>query len=183
MNKKEFIDYIKELENFYGQPLNDTEREVWFENLKFMTIQRFNYIIAEVYKTNKFMPKLSEILAIHKSIPYTAMQEQVKAKGNCPKCGNAGYVIYTKLVDGHSYQFTAVCDCGRQQRYDGRQCADAKNQSDYYIPTITEIGIEVKDNKPTKQQVYESMLKLKNSQILPESIRNIIRQEFIKMRS
>lgn len=183
MNKKEFIDYIKELENFYGQPLNDTEREVWFENLKFMTIQRFNYIIAEVYKTNKFMPKLSEILGIHKSIPYTAMQEQVKLKGNCPKCGNTGYVIYTKLVDGHSYQFTAVCDCGRQQRYDGRQCADAKNQSDYYIPTITEIGIEVKDNKPTKQQVYESMLKLKNSQILPESIRNIIRQEFIKMRS
>lgn len=182
MNKKEFIDYIKELENFYGQPLNDTEREVWFENLKFMTIQRFNYIIAEVYKTNKFMPKLSEILAIHKSIPYTALKEQKEVKGDCPKCGNTGYVIYTKVIDGHSYKFGAVCECGRQKRYDGRQVADERNRSDYYIPTVSEIGIEVKDNKPTKQQVYESMLKLKNSPILPESIRDIIRQEFIKMR-
>lgn len=163
--------------------LNEKELEVWYENLKFMTIQRFNYIIAEVYKTKQFMPKLSEILEIHKSIPYTAMQEQTEVKGHCQKCGDTGYVIYTKLVDGRPYQYAAICDCGRQQRYDGRQCTDAKNQSDYYIPTITEIGLEIKDNKPSKQQVIESMNKVKNSGIIPESIKEIIRKEFMKMRS
>ena len=183
MDRKDFLDNVQVLENVYKQDLTADELRIWYDNLKFMTTERFCYIIAEVYRTCKYMPKLSEILAIHKSIPYTAMQEQVKAKGNCLKCGNTGYVIYTKLVDGHSYQFTAVCDCGRQQRYDGRQCADAKNQSDYYIPTITERGIEVKDNKPSKQQVIESMNKVKNSGIISEQIKDIIRQEFIKMRS
>lgn len=183
MNNKDFLDNVQVLENVYKQELSADELRIWYDNLKFMTTERFCYIIAEVYKTCKYMPKLSEILAIHKSIPYTAMQEQKEIKGDCPKCGNTGYVIYTKQKEGHSYQFTAVCDCGRQQRYDGRQCTDAKNQSDYYIPTITEIGLEVKDNKPSKQQVIESMNKVKNSGIISEQIKDIIRQEFMKMRS
>ena len=183
MDKKEFMQYTQELENFYGQKLSDIEKTIWYEDLKFMTIERFNYIISEIYKTNKFMPKLSEIFAIHKSIPYTAMTEPIKVNGDCNKCGNTGYVIYTKIVEGKPYKYAAICDCGRQKRYDGRQIADERNRSDYYIPTISEIGLDIKDNKPTKQQVYDSMMKLKDSPILPESIRNIIRQEFIKMRS
>lgn len=182
MDKKDFLDNIQVLENVYKQDLSADELRIWYENLSFMTTERFCYIIAEVYKTCKYMPKLSEIIAIHKSIPYTAMAEPVKVNGDCSKCGNTGYVIYNKVIDGHSYRFGAVCECGRQKRYDGRQVADERNRSDYYIPTASEVGIEIKDNKPTKQQVYESMLKLKNSPILPESIRNIIRQEFVKMR-
>lgn len=182
MDRKDFLDNVQVLENVYKQDLSADELRIWYENLSFMTTERFCYIIAEVYKTCKYMPKLSEILAIHKSIPYTAMTEQKEIKGDCPKCGNTGYVIYKKIVDGRPYQYPAVCDCGRQQRYDGRQCADAKNQSDYYIPTMTEIGLEIKDNKPSKEQVKESMIKLKDSGIIPESIKEIIRKEFIKMR-
>lgn len=182
MQYKEFYQYVQELQNYYDKKLNEKELEVWYESLKFMTIQRFNYIIAEIYKTSPFLPRLSQILEIHRSIPYTAMTEPVKVNGDCSKCGNTGYVIYTKVIDGHSYRFGAVCECGRQKRYDGRQVADERNRSDYYIPTVSEIGLEVKEAKPTKQQVYESMLKLKNSPILPEGIRNIIRQEFVKMR-
>ena len=59
MIKKEFVDYITELENYYNQKLNDTEKEIWYNSLKFMTVQRFNLIISEIYKANKFMPKLS----------------------------------------------------------------------------------------------------------------------------
>lgn len=181
MDKKDFLDNVQVLENVYKQDLSADELRIWYENLSFMTTERFCYIIAEVYKTCKYMPKLSEIIAIHKSIPYTALKEQKEVKGDCPKCKNTGYVIYTKAVEGHPYQFAAVCDCGRQQRYDGRQCADAKNQSDYYCPTIQEIGLEVKSNKPSREQVISSMIKVKNSGIVSEEIKNIIRQALTKI--
>jgi DNA-directed RNA polymerase subunit M/transcription elongation factor TFIIS len=183
MTKKEFTQYIQEIQRYYGYELNETEMNIWYENLKFMTIERFNYIIAEIYKVNKFMPKLSEILDMHRQIPYTQATQQKEVSGHCKKCGDTGYVIYTKIIQNMPYKYTTVCDCGRQNRYDGRKIADEKHRSDYYIPTVSEIGLDIKDNKPTKQQIYDSMMKLKDSPILPESIRNIIRQEFIKMRS
>lgn len=180
MNKKEFIQYIQELEHFYGQELNDTEREIWFNNLKFMTVERFNYIIAEIYKVNKFMPKLAEILEMHRSIPYVE-NIQKDVKGYCEKCDDTGYVTYTKLVNNRPYMFMAVCDCGRHSRYDGTKINDERHRSEYYMPTASETGLEIKGNKPTKKQVYDSMMKLKNSSIVPESIKEIIRKEFVKM--
>ena len=143
MNKKEFIQYVQELENFYGQKLNDTEREIWFKNLEFMTIQRFNYIIAEIYKTNKFMPKLAEILNIHKSLGYTTVDEQFVVQGDCKKCGNTGYVTYKKIIQNMPYTYVAVCECGRQKRYDGRKCENPKNKSNYYTPLMSELGLEI----------------------------------------
>lgn len=181
MTRKEFTQYIQEIQRFYGYELNETEMDIWYESLKFMTIERFNYIIAEIYKTNKFMPKLAEVIDMHKQIPYTQATQRKEIKGHCDKCNDTGYVIYTKLVEGKPYQYSAVCDCGRQNRYDGRTIQDEKHRSDYYVPTIDEIGLDIKDNKPTKKQVYDSMTKLKDSSILPESIEDIIRKEFKKM--
>ena len=181
MNNKDFIQYVKEIERFYGQRLNDKEREVWYESLKFMTLERFNYIIAEIYKTNKFMPKLADIMEMHKQIPYTAATKPQEVKGHCKKCNDTGYIIHTKELEGPPYQYAAVCECGRQSRYDGRTIQDEKHRSNYYIPTVDEIGLEVKDSKPSKQQVLESMMKIKDSNIMPESIKEIIRREFRNM--
>lgn len=180
MQFKEFNEYIRQLQNFYGQNLSETELDVWYENLKGMSLERFNYVIAEIYRINKFMPRLSEILEVNKTIPYKAMQSEIKS-GKCEKCGNTGYVIYTKEVDGHKYLYSAVCDCGRQTRYDGRQCQIERNKSDYYCPTIKEIGLEVKSNKPSREQVIVSMLKVKNTGIVSENIKAIVRQALTKI--
>lgn len=181
MNNKDFIQYVQEIERFYGQRLNDKEREVWYESLKFMTLERFNYIIAEIYKTNKFMPKLSDVMDMHKQIPYTTATPQKEVNGHCEKCNDTGYIIYTKEIEGHPYKYAAVCDCGRQNRYDGKTIQDERHRSEYYVPTLDEIGLEVKSSKPSKQQVLESMTKIKDSSIMPESIKDIIRREFVKM--
>ena len=181
MNNKDFIQYVQEIERFYGQRLNDKEREVWYESLKFMTLERFNYIIAEIYKTNKFMPKLSDVMDMHKQIPYTTATPQKEVSGHCEKCNDTGYIIYTKEIEGHPYKYAAVCDCGRQNRYDGRTIQDERHRSEYYVPTLDEIGLEVKSSKPSKLQVLESMTKIKDSSIMPESIKDIIRREFVKM--
>ena len=182
MQYKEFYDYVQELQNYYNQKLNETEMNIWYENLKFMTVQRFNLIISELYKVNKFMPKLSEVLDMHKQIPYTARTEEKKVDGYCEKCNDTGYVFYNKVVDGKSYQYVVVCDCGRQQRYDGTQCTDPRNKSKFYIPTASELGLEVKDSMPSDEEVIKNMNKLANSPIISEDIRNLIREEFRKRR-
>ena len=175
MKYEEFKEYIKQLQNVYDKKMSQEEVEVWYENLKFMSIGRFNYIIGEIYKTKTFMPKLAEIIDIHKSIPY---KEDIQdTSESCEKCNNTGYVIYSKIIEGMDYKYGAVCDCGRQTRYDGQKCSDLKNRSKYYIQTATEIGLKVEGTKPTKEQLLKSMQKLKNSPIVSESIKQIIRKK------
>lgn len=181
MNREDFLKYIEELQNFYGQKLSQTELEVWYDNLKTMTMQRFNLILSEIYKTSKFMPKLADILQVHNQIPYTATQPEKKMTGHCEKCNDTGYVTYYKDIDGMKYQYAAVCDCGRQSRYDGTKCIDQRNKSDYYIPIAQEISLNVKTTKPTKEQVLSSMQKLKNSPIISEQVKEIIRREYKKL--
>ena len=70
MTKQEFIEYVGQIENVYkNQNLSNIEKEIWYENLKFMSIERYNYILAEIYKTSKFRPTLADILQFHKQIP------------------------------------------------------------------------------------------------------------------
>lgn len=178
MIKKEFVDYITELENYYNQKLNDTEKEIWYNSLKFMTVERFNYILSQLYEVNKFMPKLSEVLDMHKQIPYTAKKEEREIKSGCKKCNGTGYVFYTKEINNKKYKYSAVCDCGRCERYDGKKCADPKNKSKYYIPTIAETGLNIQENKPTNNEIVKSMKMLQNSPIISEDIKNIIRENF-----
>ena len=180
MEYKEFMQYIKELQNYYNQELTENEVDIWYENLKFMTIQRFNYIISEIYKINKFMPKLSEVLAVHKQIPYEVGKTKKEIKGHCNKCNDTGYVFYKKILDGNTYTYTAVCDCGRQQRYDGRQCQDKRNTSEYYVPTTKEMDLKIESHMPRPEEVVKSMKKLQDSSIISEDIKNLIREEFRK---
>ena len=178
MIKKEFVDYITELENYYNQKLNDTEKEIWYNSLKFMTVERFNYILSQLYEVNKFMPKLSEVLDMHKQIPYTAKKEEREIKSGCKKCNGTGYVFYTKEINNKKYKYSAVCDCGRCERYDGKKCADPKNKSNYYIPTIAETGLNIQENKPTNNEIVKSMKMLVGSSMISENIKNIIRENF-----
>lgn len=181
MQSKEFNEYIKQLQNFYGQELSEIEISVWYENLKFMPVERFNYILSEIYKTNKYMPRLAEILQIHKSIPYEEKTEQNTQ--HCDKCNDTGYIIYTKIVDNKPYKYAAVCECGRQKRYDGRAVENLKNKSDYYIPTVQEIGLKVDNSRPSDADLIKSMNMLKNSPLVSEDIKNIIRADFKKRRA
>ena len=179
MTKQEFIEYVGQIENVYkNQNLSNIEKEIWYENLKFMSIERFNYILAEIYKTSKFRPTLADILQFHKQIPYTAKKEEREIKSGCKKCNGTGYVFYTKEINNKKYKYSAVCDCGRCERYDGKKCADPKNKSNYYIPTIAETGLNIQENKPTNNEIVKSMKMLQNSPIISEDIKNIIRENF-----
>lgn len=166
MIKKEFMQYIQEIQNYYGTELNETEMNIWYENLKFLSVERFNYILSELYKTNKFMPKLSEVLDMHRQIPYTEKQEEVRE--HCEKCNDIGYVVFKKMIQGMPYEFAVLCNCGRQKNKD--------------MPTIDDIGLKVETTLPGEEEVIKSMQMLKDSLIISEDIRNIIRENFRKRR-
>lgn len=170
MELKEFSMYVSELQNFYNQELSEKEQEVWYSSLKFMTIERFNYILGEIYKTKKFMPRLSEILEIHNGIPYTG----TKPIRTCKKCNGTGYVPYTKIIDGRKYQYFAVCDCGIQKRYDGRNCEDLRNRSEYYIPTLSELGMNYEEKQYTNEEIKSSIKNIEKSNMIDSELKDKI---------
>lgn len=180
MTFTEFKQYVTEMQNFYGQTLSDTEIEKWFGNLGFMSIERFNYILEQIYRNNKFIPKLSEILEVHNSIPYE--EKKIEVKGNCDKCDNTGYLLYTKMINNRPYTYACVCDCGRQQRYDGTKIKDLKHRNKSYIPTVQELGIQIKANKTiTPQQIVKAMNFLNKTNIVSEKIKEILRRKYVEM--
>ena len=105
-------------------------------------------------------------------------KEEREIKSGCKKCNGTGYVFYTKEINNKKYKYSAVCDCGRCERYDGTKCADPKNKSKYYIPTIAETGLNIQENKPTNNEIVKSMKVLVNSSIISENIKNLIRENF-----
>lgn len=173
MTFKEFSQYIEQMQNIYDKKLNKTQSAIWYESLKFMTVERFNYILADIYKTNQYMPTLAEILEKHKSIPYTVGENKKEIKRECKQCGNSGYITYTKLVDGREYTYVATCSCGRQKPF-----ADNK----YRMKTSEEIGFNEEVNIPDEKTIIEAMVKLSNSGMVSEKFKEMMRKNILKRR-
>lgn len=170
---------IKKLENYYGKQMTVDENEIWYDNLKELSIGRFRLIVAESYKKCKYMPKLSEIWDIHKEMPYVEPKKEEEKKANCRICGNSGYVIYVKEYKGLEYDTVAVCECGRKKPYDGQALSDESKRNNYYQKTSREVDYR-KTEPLTKEQLADTINKLKslgiaNGKIL-ESARNLYKR-------
>lgn len=171
MTLKEFKEYITELQNVYDKKFNDTQIQVWYENLKFMSVERFNYILAEFYKTSQFMPSLADILEKHKSIPYEEKKEETS--GMCKKCNNTGYITYTKELNGYPYTYVATCSCKRQQPYEDEK---------YKMKTAEELGFTEKPKETTEEEIINAMVKLSNSGMVSEQFKQMMRENIRKRR-
>ena len=68
MKIEEFTEVVKELENFYEKEITDEQRQIWFRELRNLEIKRFKYIISQIYRTSKFLPKLADILEINSNL-------------------------------------------------------------------------------------------------------------------
>ena len=85
------------------------------------------------------------------------------------------------LFEGKPYTYGAICECNKQNTYNGTKCEDLRNRSNYRIPTMQEMGLKVENVRPSKEQLLESMQKLKNSPIIPEGIKDILRKKYANM--
>lgn len=143
MKIEEFYETVSEMENFYGKEMTTEQKKIWYENLKNIGSTRFRYIISNLYKTSKFLPKLADIFETNIALGKVENKKEENTTGEkCKKCNNTGYIIYKQVKNDYTYEFVAICSCGIKRQYKGWEIADERRKSKYFIPLASELGLE-----------------------------------------
>lgn len=131
MTMAEFINETDTICEFYGKDIGSYERHIWFEEIGNLKVERYKEIIRECFRTEKFMPKLADILKIKKELPNKAKDDWIPVE--CEKCGSTGIITYHKRDNesGINYLYGARCICANGERL-GKD-----------IPSINKINIVV----------------------------------------
>lgn len=145
MKIEEFMNEVKQLENFYGKDLTDEQKQIWFKELKYLELPRFKYIETQIYKTLKFMPKLADIIEINSNLGYSQIKKE-QQKVQCKKCNGTGYITYIKKIDngdGNKIEniYGAICTCRQKKKYEGWKISEERYRSNYYTPYAEEVNI------------------------------------------
>ena len=144
MKLEEFDEEVNKLERFYQKEVTDEQRRIWYTELRNLDISRFKYIISQVYRTSKFLPKLADILEINANLGYSQVKQE-KNKNKCKRCNGTGYITYKKTTKNGAndmlYEFGAICSCRIKPRYEGWKITDERYRSNFYTPFSEEVGI------------------------------------------
>ena len=144
MTIDEFTKVTTEIENFYQKEISDEQKKIWFNELKGMNVDRFRYVVSQVYRTCKFLPKLADIIDINTSLGYSQVRKEEKIT-NGKKCKNTGYITYWKKIKNGDKeipcQFMALCSCGKQRQYKGWEISEERYRTNYYTPFASELGL------------------------------------------
>lgn len=127
MKIEEFDEETRKLEKFYDKEIPEEQRKIWYEEFKGISITRYKYLISQVYRKCKFMPKLADMIEINKTAG--VIQQQKDETVYCPKCNGIGLIFYKKKFNDNIYDMVCRCDCINGMKI----CKE--------IPTIQEIGI------------------------------------------
>ena len=113
MKIEEFDEETQKLEKFYEKDIPDEQRKIWYEEFKGISITRYKYLISQVYRKCKFMPKLADMIEINKSIGYMQPREQGQKKqlAKCDKSKGTGFVVYKKQKGTLWYDYVWRCNC------------------------------------------------------------------------
>ena len=98
MQISEFIEETSKIEKFYEKELDLFQRDIWFQELKNITIQRYRQIIKQVFNKCKFMPKLADIVSINEELPYVKTNKESTQKVECNRCHGLGLIFYKKIL-------------------------------------------------------------------------------------
>lgn len=132
MTNVEFLEVTQEIEKFFDKELTSEQSKIWFEELRKLSKERYRQISREIYKTQKFMPKLADVIEIDKTLPSPVKKEDEQVY-ECKKCNGTGFVTYTKIMpdlNNYPYQFAARCTCPNGQK------------QSHEIPTIAQVGMD-----------------------------------------
>ena len=145
MQISEFIEATARIEDYFGKEYTNKQREIMFDELSYLEINRYRKLVSAVLKKCKYLPRISDFVEADREEAYVSDQKQEQEKVDCSICGGSGYVIYKKKVqDGNReliYDYAAICRCGNAKQYIGWQIQDTKHRSNYYTPFIDELGL------------------------------------------
>lgn len=134
MEINEFIEATNRIEKYFEKEYTTEQRQIMFEEVRKMPLEKYIKAVNNCIRTCKFMPKLADILKAFVDIDnvnYDKKREYVP----CEICGGDGFVRYTKILQGNGYEYDYACRC------------TCKN-GEYYnmsIPTFEELGIQPGD--------------------------------------
>ncbi len=146
MKIEEFDEEIDKLERFYQKEksITDEQRQIWYRELRNLDIERFRYIVAQIYRTFKFLPKLADILEINANLGYSQVKQEQNIN-KCKRCNGTGYITYKKTTKNGAndmlYEFGAICSCRVKTRYEGWKVIDERYRSNFYTPYAEEVGL------------------------------------------
>lgn len=129
MDRSEFISVTNRIEQYFDKSYTTEQLRIMYEELQNMPVDRYREIIAKLVRTSKFLPKIADVLTLDDELP-----KEIKEidKKDCKKCGGTGYLIYKKVIEGSTYDYACLCNCGNGTPYHGK---------DNYIPYAAEIGL------------------------------------------
>jgi len=138
MTVDDFRQVTLDLEAFYNKTLNPTQKQLWFDELKNYTVEKYKKALHKICTTSQYMPALSivleEIRKVHEDV---VLREKV----DCRACKGTGYILYHKLVNGIDYEYVCQCNCqnGIGLDYDGTKVADKEHRSPYYLAKAVDV--------------------------------------------
>lgn len=145
MQINEFIETTSKIEDYYGKEYTNEQRQIMFDELEELDIDRYRKLVSVVLRKCKFLPKIVDFIEANKETPYSQQEGELE-KVECKKCNSTGYIVYTKLIsDGDKkipHQYVAVCNCGNAKQYKGWEVTDNRYKSEFYTPMIGELGLE-----------------------------------------
>jgi len=116
MNIHEFNFIVNEMEKYYCKKLEDEQSKIYFKQLSFLSVERFKQIVDEIYKNNKFMPKVADIIDIDKKL---SKPEMTILKVDCKECNGSGIVMYSQKDEesDYMYEYGARCACRNNRNW------------------------------------------------------------------
>ena len=145
MQSGEFVEATTRLEQYYGKEYTNEQRQIMFDELQNLPIERYKQLISMLIKKSKFLPKIADFTEVDIETPYT-IQDKIQTT-ECKKCNSTGYLIYTKVIkDGNrelKNQYACLCNCGNAKKYEGWNVSDKRYESEFYTPFAQEIGLKI----------------------------------------
>ena len=135
----EFVEATSRLEKYFGKEYTNEQRQIMFEELSKMPLEKFKNTIAVCIRTCKFLPKIADIIQASNDIDNTTYETKMQYEP-CKICGGRGIVKYFKVLkeNGYKYEFACRCICKNGENYNKK------------IQTYEELGI-----KPNEEFVME----------------------------
>lgn len=146
MKIDEFMEETKKLERFYSKELTEEQKKIWFENLKKLTLLRYQYIIGVIYRKNKYFPSLADIIQLNDELGMKQKETKYKQE-KCDICSGRGVIRYIKKINEIDYEYVCRCNCGNSLKFMG-------------LPTMEQVGfteeIILKSRTKKKMSVEEA---------------------------
>jgi hypothetical protein len=131
MEINEFIEATSRAEQYFEKEYSNEQRQIMYEELKKMPLEKYRKTLANCIRTCKFMPKLADILKASTDID-NVNYERNRVYTPCKICGSKGFVRYYKVLQENGYEYDYACRC---------TCENGEYYSKS-IPTFEELGIK-----------------------------------------